>query len=135
MILHSRFALPEGANFKLSDIKISGVPMQWGSQIADAFKVQLAGTGIAPASGQQKEIFPPVAEGQLTPGLPNVQYLLDANLLQASLYNKLNTLSNLTSCITQIEQGTSTGNIAILASGANENTTFNFGSGITTTVE
>lgn len=133
MILHSRFAVPEGANFTLSDIQVSGVPLKWGSQIADTFQVQLSGTVIPPKAGQQQEIFPAV--GDLDPGLPNVQYLLDANLLQASLYNKLNILSNLTSTITQIEQGTSTGNIAILTSGANQDVTFNFGSGITTSID
>ena len=132
MILHSRFSVPEDANFTLSDIQISNVPIKWGSQIADTFKVQLAGTGIAPSSGQQKQVYPPVSD--LSPGLPNVQYLLDYPLLAASLYNKLNTLSNLTSCITQVEVNSVTSNIAILTSGANQNTQFNFGPGISTIV-
>jgi hypothetical protein len=134
MILHSRFAVPDGANFTLSDIKINGVSLTWGSQLANTFKVQLAGTGIAPASGQKKQVFPPVAKGELDPGLPNVQYLLDYQLLEASLYNQLQTLSNLTSCITQVEVNSVTGNIAVLTSGANQNTQFNFGPGISVTV-
>jgi hypothetical protein len=46
MILHARFEVPAGAKFKLSDILVKGFPLKWGSQIADVFKVQLAGTGI-----------------------------------------------------------------------------------------
>jgi hypothetical protein len=63
-----------------------------------------------------------------------VQYLLDNNLLQASLYNKLNTFSNLTSCITQIEAGTTTSGIAVLASDAEQGTGFDFGTGISVCV-
>lgn len=132
MILHSRFTIPEGANFTMKDIKINGAPIQWGSQIADTFKVQLAGTGILPKVGQQKQIFPPVADQN--PGLPNLQYLLDYSLLEASLYNNLDSLSNLTSCITQVEVNSSTSNIAILTSGANQTTQFSFGDGISVVV-
>ncbi|MCO6173642.1 hypothetical protein NHF50_01145 [Flavobacterium sp. NRK F10] len=132
MILHSRFFVPEGANFTLSDIKINGVPMKWGSQIADTFQVQLAGTGIPASSGQKPEIFPPVADAPVL--LPNIQYVLDYDVLSASLYNKLNSLSNLTSCITQVEVGKTTDNIAILTYNATKNTQFDFGPGITTTI-
>lgn len=132
MILHSRFVVPADANFTLSDIKVNGKPLRWGSQIADTFHVQLAGTGNPAATGEKPEVFPPV-ENAVNP-LPNVQYVLDYNVLEASLYNKLNTLSNLTSCITQIEAGSTTKNIAILTSDANENTQFDFGdSGIEVT--
>jgi hypothetical protein len=55
-------------------------------------------------------------------------------LLQASLYNKLNTFSNLTSCITQIEAGTATEGIAVLTNGAVRDTHFDFGPGISVTV-
>lgn len=127
MILHTRFAAPEGANFTLSDILVNGRPLKWGSQLADTFQVQLAGTGM-PNQGQKPEIFPKVADSEEQ--LPNVQYVLDYNLLSASLYNKLNTLSNLTSCITQVEMGSNTGNIAILANSATPITRFNFGPGI-----
>lgn len=128
MILHSRFEVPKGANFKLSDILVNDVPLKWGSQIADTFKVQLAGTGIPAQSGQQFEKFPPVGEPEQY--LPSIQYVLDNNLLQASLYNRLQTFSNLTSCITQIEVGSMTHGIAILANSANPDTTIDFGDGI-----
>lgn len=131
MILHSRFEVPAGAQFKLSDIKVQGQPLKWGSQIADVFKVQLAGTGIPGGSDKPQE-YPPVGDPDVT--LPSVQYLLDNNLLQASLYNKLNTFSNLTSCITQIEAGTTTSGIAVLASDANRETGFDFGPGISVSV-
>lgn len=131
MILHARFEVPEGAKFKLSDIKVKGFPLKWGSQIADVFKVQLAGTGI-PGGGDKPQEYPPVGNPEVT--LPSVQYVLDNNLLQASLYNQLNTFSNLTSCITQIEAGTTTGGIAVLASDAVQGTGFDFGAGITVSV-
>ncbi|MFP3599300.1 hypothetical protein [Chryseobacterium sp. SIMBA_029] len=132
MILHTRFTAPPGANFKLSDILVNNFPLKWGSQIADTFKVQLAGTGLSPTAGQKPQEFPPVG----TPNtiLPSVQYLLDNNLLQASLYNQLDTFSNLTSCITQIEAGTTTEGIAILTNGAVQGGGFNFGPGITISV-
>lgn len=131
MILHSRFEAPAGAKFKLSDITVRGKSLQWGSQLADIFNVQLAGTGFKENQGKPQE-FPPV--GELSENLPSVQYLLDNNLLHASLFNKLNTFSNLTSCITQVEVGSTTGGIAILASDANENTGFDFGEGISVSV-
>ncbi|MGN7867202.1 hypothetical protein [Chryseobacterium sp.] len=132
MLLHTRFSVPKGASFKLSEIKVKGKLLKWGSQIADTFFVQLAGTGKKPAQGEQPEKFPPV--GDPTTILPNVQYLLDNNLLQASLYNKLNTFSNLTSCITQIEAGTSTEGIAVLTNAATKETQFDFGPGISVAV-
>lgn len=131
MILHSRFEVPAGANFKLSEILVQNQPLKWGSQIADVFKVQLAGTGI-PGGGDKPQEYPPVGDPDVT--LPSVQYLLDNSLLQASLYNKLNTFSNLTSCITQIETGTTTMGIAVLASDANKETEFDFGAGINASV-
>ncbi|WP_080777916.1 hypothetical protein [Chryseobacterium phocaeense] len=131
MILHSRFEAPAGAKFKLSDIMVKGSKIKWGSQIADVFKVQLAGTGI-PGGGDQPQQYPAVGDPEVT--LPSVQYVLDNNLLQASLYNKLNTFSNLTSCITQVEAGTTTSGIAILASDANKGTGFDFGPGISVSV-
>lgn len=131
MVLHSRFFVPQGANFTLSDIMVNGVPLKWGSQIADVFQVQLAGTGIPGTGSPQK--FPKV--GDPVTELPSVQYLLDFNLLSASLYNQLETLSNLTSCITQVEAGTTTGNIAVLTSSAEKTTQFNFGDGISYEVE
>jgi hypothetical protein len=132
MLLHTRFSVPADANFKLSDILVNKKPLKWGSQIADTFFVQLAGTGLSPAQGQQPEKFPPVGIPATT--LPSVQYLLDNNLLQASLYNKLNTFSNLTSCITQVEAGTTTEGIAVLANGAIQQTGFDFGPGVTVAV-
>lgn len=128
MILHSRFAVPADANFKLSDILVNEVPLKWGSQIADTFQVQLAGTGIPPAPGQKLQEYPPV--GEPTSYLPNVQYVLDFDLLKASLYNRLGTLSNLTSCITQVEANSSISNISILANNAQQTTQLDFGTGI-----
>lgn len=113
MILHSKFTLPEGANFKLSDILVNGKPLKWGSQIADTFKVQLSGTGT-PASAGQKPTPLPGVEPSDNP-LPNVAYLLDYNLLVASLQNQLPSLSNLSSNITQVESGTVTKNLGIYA--------------------
>ena len=83
-------------------------------------------------STQKPEIFPPVANATVL--LPNIQYVLDYDVLSASLYNKLNTLSNLTSCITQVEVGKTTDNIAILTYNATKDTQFDFGSGISTTI-
>jgi len=128
MILHSRFEVPTGANFTLGDIKVNGKPLKWGSQIADTFKVQLAGTGHPAATGEQPETFPPV-EKPANP-LPYVQYVLDHNVLKASMYNQLQNLSNLTSCVTQVEVDSVIEDLAILTGGADENTTFNFGKGV-----
>ena len=133
MILHSRFAVPAGANFKLSDIKVNGVPLKWGLQIAKTFFVQLAGGGISPQPKKKLQKCPPV--GTRKPMLPNVQYVLDYNLLLASINNNLNTLSNITSCITQVEVNSTTDNIAILTNNAQETTQFEFGTGIKVTVK
>lgn len=132
MILHSRFEAPAGARFKLSDILVQGQPLKWGSQIANVFNVQLAGTGI-PGVGDKPQEYPPVGNPAVT--LPSIQYVLDHNLLLASLHNKLNTLSNLTSCTTQIEAGTTTKGIAVLASDASKETGFDFGEGISVSVK
>jgi hypothetical protein len=134
MILHSRFKVPADANFSLSDIQVNGKPLNWGSQIADTFHVQLAGTGI-PGDPSEKVIYPPVAEGNVNPPLPSVQYVIDYDVLEASLHNHLETFSNVTSCITQVEQGSTVQNIAVLVSNADQNTQLKFSNGVTAQVD
>lgn len=139
MILHSKFEVPEGANFKLGDISIrSGITgnwekLEWGSQIAETFKVQLAGT-VYPGNGSPTP-FPPVIprENQL----PNIMYLLDLNILRASFFQKLNIYSGLTTNITKVEKNASTPNIAILANNVTEleSIEFDFGDDVTTLIK
>lgn len=62
-ILHAAFQIPQawieaGVSFTVGDIKISGAPIQWGSQIANTFEIALFGRPIPP-------VFP-------TPQLPCV---------------------------------------------------------------
>lgn len=129
MILHARFEVPKDANFKLSDIKVNEKPLKWGSQIAETFNVQLAGTAFKADVNEQATKFPAVSNREHP--LPSVGYVLDHNILQASLNatNQLLANTNLTPCITKIE-ASSTTQIAIVAFNATERTQFDFGEGI-----
>lgn len=125
MILHSRFSVPEGANFTLSDIIVNHKPLKWGSQIADTFKVQLAGSAIAGPEGEKPPVFGPVVNKSVP--LPNVGYVLDFDLLAASLANRLDQYSNLSSAITQVEAGRASFRIAAYTYDTDKTVQFDFG--------
>ena len=132
MILHHTYEVPEDHGFTVGDIKINGKEIRWGSQIADTFHVQLAGTGKP--SGQTPIALPCVKKGKLSEPYANPWYLLDSNLLQASLDANLPSLSNVTTVITEVERGKTTHSLSVLASNCDENSQLNFGPGITSKI-
>ena len=46
-ILHASFAVPQQYGYTVSDIKIGGVPIQWGGQFIRTITMQLLGTGVS----------------------------------------------------------------------------------------
>ncbi|WP_281637885.1 hypothetical protein [Flavobacterium marginilacus] len=46
-ILHAVFEVPADKNYTVSDIKINGQPIQWGSQIASTFQMQIVASAYA----------------------------------------------------------------------------------------
>jgi hypothetical protein len=45
-VLHAVFEVPEGHDYVVGDIRISGAPIQFGSQIAQTFQIALRGLGV-----------------------------------------------------------------------------------------
>jgi len=46
-ILHAVFEVPESEGYTVGDIKIGGEPIEWGSQIASTFKMQIVASAFA----------------------------------------------------------------------------------------
>lgn len=128
MILHARFKVPADCPYTISDIEIDGKKVKWGSQIAEKIHVQLAGTVIEPEKLPQPNPFPAVDDKD--PSLPSVYSILDYNILKASLYNKLSSLSTITSVVTKIPRGATVYGIAIIGSGLKDVTNIDLGTGI-----
>ena len=58
-ILHAVFEVPKGKSYTVSDIKISGETIDWGSQVAATFKMQIVAAGY---SGTTPQGYPPVSD-------------------------------------------------------------------------
>ncbi|WP_196888781.1 hypothetical protein [Aureivirga sp. CE67] len=115
MILHSRFEVPEGYDFTLSDIKVEGMPLEWASQIAEQFKVQLAATGIPPtAEAKVPNQFLPVSYLPL----PSIGYCMEARLFEVSNENKLFKYSSANPTPIRVNNRTVFKNILIFVDGA-----------------
>ena len=65
-ILHAVFEVPKSKGYTVGDISIGGVPIQWGSQVAATFKMQIVGSGYAGTvpSGYDKVGTPPTVLAQ-----------------------------------------------------------------------
>ncbi|WP_417524110.1 hypothetical protein [Marinovum sp.] len=59
-ILHARFEVPADKGYTVSDIKINGTPILWGSQIAETFNQALAATAFADLPVVDDTLYPPV---------------------------------------------------------------------------
>lgn len=128
-ILHARFALPQswidaGVSFTVSDITIEGNPIQFGAQIAQTFQIALRGLVLRSQDFPEEPHQPCVRRNPNH--VPTPGALQDLNLLEA------NTTS---SAVTKVEQGTTTGNIGLVATFADPDVTIQFsGDGITVEV-
>lgn len=129
MILHWKYEVPEGLGFTVGDILIDGKPIRWGAQIALTFHVQLAGTGRKPAKNLEKLPCVSAESSNRVPPLPEAGYLMNYQLLLASLENNLETLSNVTTVITQVERGQTTQNLALTIADGTKDTVIDFGKG------
>jgi hypothetical protein len=116
MILHMIMEVPESwdASITLEDIKVFGKPIIYGSQVMETIKVQLAAAGKPATIETKAKELDCVADN----GTVGVDYFVDANILKTSIsdYNKLNVYANVTSNITQVAQGSTVDNLAVVIS-------------------
>lgn len=54
-ILHAKFEVPAGYNYKVGDIRIAGKPIQWGGQVAQTFNMQIVASALAKNAGKTME--------------------------------------------------------------------------------
>lgn len=78
-ILHAVFEVPSDLGYVVGDITIGGSPIDWGSQVADTFKMQIVASGYA---GTTPAGYGPV--GDLTPA-----YAQPLQLFYADYFNVL----------------------------------------------
>lgn len=104
MILHTRFILPDDANFKFSDIKVNNLPLKWGSQIAETIKVQLSANAIIiPKAVAIPELFYPVKDKENE--LKQIKSLMPLNVYKGYVANKTNIESSIKCTPLFIEKG------------------------------
>jgi hypothetical protein len=110
MILHTIMEIPESwpKSITLSDIKVLGEPIQYGSQVMQSIQVQLAATGVASDTEPKRELCATENE------VPALEYLVDENILMASWNAGLIDSANVTCNILKIEAGKTTEDIAIV---------------------
>ena len=113
-ILHAVFEVPEEWGFTVSDITISGFPIDYGSQITEQFQIALSGLGLP-------QIPPPpdslLCAGNLSEPLPRAYYLRDVDLLNVAIRSSLNM---------RIEAGTTVHDIGLYAISSDRNATIEF---------
>lgn len=126
MILHMIMEVPESwdQSITLEDFKVFGQNIKYGSQVMETIKVQLA------AAGKPASVTTKAQELDCTSdnGIVGVDYFVDANILKTSISpnNKLNVFANVTCNITQVAQGSTVDNLAVVIS----NVVDKFGNGI-----
>ncbi|WP_298417366.1 hypothetical protein [uncultured Kordia sp.] len=114
MILHMIMEVPNSwdSSITLEDFKVLGDSIKYGSQVMETIKVQLAAAGKpATASSKAKELNC-TADNSIV----GVDYFTDGNILEASIYNKLNIKANVTSNITLVAQNSTVENLAVVIS-------------------
>ena len=87
-ILHAVFAVPPSKGYTVSDITISGHPIQWAGQIAQTFQIRLMATGFPGSALQPQQSL--ACQGNLDNPTPQAVILIPNNLLNA--YNDLYTI-------------------------------------------
>ncbi len=115
-ILHAVFEVPSNYNYEVGDITIGGLPINWGSQVAATFKMQIVASAYA---GTKPQGYPPV-------GTPAISYAQPLQLFYADYFNAMyNTmvpnpmnnpiplLSNSTYVPITVNIGTSSANMVI----------------------
>ncbi len=126
MILHMIMEIPESwdQSITLEDFKVFGTKITYGSQVMETIKVQLAAAGKPASTATKARELDCTADN----GIVGVDYFVDANILQTSIspYNKLNVYANVTSNITQVAQGSTVDNLAVVIS----NVVDKYGNGI-----
>ena len=113
-ILHAVFEVPEEWGFTVSDITISGFPIDYGSQITEQFQIALSGLALP-------QIPPPpnslLCAGTPSDPLPRAYYLRDVDLLNVAIRSSLNM---------RIEAGTTVHDIGLYAINSDRNATIEF---------
>ena len=114
MILHMIMEVPESwdASITLNDFKVLGQNIEYGSQVMETIKVQLAAAGKPATTSSKARELDCTADN----GIVGISYFVDANILKASINkkNQLNIRANVTSNITQVEQGSTVTNLAVV---------------------
>lgn len=127
-ILHAEFSVPEELGYTVSDILLGNavpgssqvpVPIMYAGQIADTFHVCLAGTAVAPASGESTQSFLPPVSDKTGDTNGQVSMLLANQILLAM--QAVNPYPPFVQLPVQINQGQTINDLALQVSYANEN--------------
>lgn len=112
MILHMIMEVPESwdSTITLSDFKVMGRPLQYGSQVMETIEVQLVAAGIPSDTAAHTYDCPTPNE------VPGVTYLTNYNLLMASLQKGFADSANVTSNTLQVPKGEIIDSIALVVS-------------------
>ncbi|WNJ19701.1 hypothetical protein [Pontibacter sp. G13] len=110
MILHMIMEIPPSWNSDLtiSDLSILGKEIEFGSQVMQAFEVQLAAGGKPYSVKQTPQAC--TSDNQV----PGYDYFTNYNVLEASILTNLPTYSNVTCNILQVAQNTTVTNLALV---------------------
>jgi hypothetical protein len=123
MGLHAVFEVPPNLGFTVSDISIDGSAIEFGSQIAQTFRIALTGQAIP------STLPPPVASDCQRPNpapLPSALALQDINLYAAS---------SRSTAAPRVEQGSTVSTLLLLAEDVKRGATVHFsGAGVTAKV-
>jgi hypothetical protein len=139
--LHLRFEVPGEWGFAVGDITMTYTSAQdesyqgsvkYGAQLVEFLQVQLAAVG-KPAAGPTQNLQA-VQDTPAAATLPSFNYLMDMGVYQASLFNRLNTLCNLTPQTLTLHQGETRTNVALQANTVTAQTGISFGAGVTVTI-
>lgn len=133
-ILHAVFAVPSSKGYTVSDITISGQPIQWGGQIAQTFQIRLMATGFSGSALPPQQTL--ACQGGLDNPTPQAVILIPNNLLDA--YNALFTIDgNITNSPVMpapiLKQG-QTADLALQCSDVAVNPAISFGDGVAVTI-
>lgn len=111
MILHMIMEVPDSwdSSITLNDFKVLGKKITYGSQVMQTIKVQLAAAGKpATAASKAKEL-----DCTTNNAIVGVSYLVDKNILEASIHNQLNVNANVTCNIATVAQNSIVYNLAV----------------------
>ncbi len=140
--LHLRFAVPPDWGFAVGDLTMTYTsaqdesytgPVKYGAQLVEFLQVQLAAVG-KPAAGPTQNLQA-VTDTPADSTLPSVNFLMDKGVYQASLFNWLDRLCNLTPQTLTLRQGETRTNVALQANTVTAQTGISFGPGVTVTVD